>query len=93
MNIDFKWPVPLYKQITEALREEIPSGKFPVRSQVASHQELAKAVWCEPYYSEERSGGPHQRGILFGRAGKGTFVMKRPSQAHEHTTSDQDGQT
>lgn len=80
MNIDFKRPIPLYKQIMEALREDIASGRLPVGAQVASHQELAKRYGVSLITVKRSLADLINEGILFGRAGKGTFVMKQPSQ-------------
>ncbi|MCX6137125.1 MAG: GntR family transcriptional regulator [Ignavibacteriales bacterium] len=78
-NIDLNRPIPLYRQIRDSLREEIASGELPVGAQVASHQDLAKQYGVSLITVKRALADLINEGILFGRAGKGTFVTKQPS--------------
>ncbi len=74
MLIDVKKPVPLYRQIADSIRSEVISGKLNGGAQLGSHLELARKYEVSLITIKRALNDLIKEGILYSRAGKGTFV-------------------
>jgi len=73
-NIDFDFPVPIYRQVIQALRLEIISGRLKNGDQLPPIRELAKILKLNPntvakaYYTLE------EEGFIESKRGSGNWV-------------------
>lgn len=67
-------PVPYYEQIAGWLRDEVLNGQFGPLARVPSEFELADAFAISRTTARKALDRLVQEGVLFRRAGKGTFV-------------------
>jgi DNA-binding LacI/PurR family transcriptional regulator len=74
MLIDLKKPVPLYRQVADSIRSEVISGKLNAGAQLGSHQELARKYEVSLITVKRALNDLIRDGVLYSRAGKGTFV-------------------
>lgn len=74
-------PIPLYVQIEEDLRGSIRSGELPPQSQIPSETELSDRFQVSRMTARKALDRLVSDGVLFRRAGKGTFVS-HPKIAH-----------
>jgi DNA-binding LacI/PurR family transcriptional regulator len=77
MKIDFKNPMPLYRQVADNIKEKIGSGKLEVGAQIGSHQELARRYGVSLITVKKALADLISEGILFSRVGKGTYVAQK----------------
>ncbi|MFQ5750934.1 MAG: substrate-binding domain-containing protein [bacterium] len=77
MEIDFKNPTPLYRQIVEAIKSRIASGKLKVGDQIGSQQELARKYDVSLITVKKAMAELINEGVLFSRVGKGTYVAEQ----------------
>jgi len=75
MVLDLKKPVPLYQQVADSIRSEISSGKMAAGEQLRSHRELAKRFEVSLITIKRALNDLIREGVLYSRAGKGTFVQ------------------
>ena len=74
MTIDLKKPIPLYQQVADSVRADVLSGKIGSGEQLGSHHELAKKYDVSLITIKRALNDLVRDGILYSRAGKGTFV-------------------
>lgn len=74
MVLDVEKPVPLYQQVADSIRSEIVAGKMSAGEQLGSHQDLAKKYGVSLITVKRALNDLMHEGILYSRAGKGTFV-------------------
>ncbi len=73
-------PEPLYIQVTQALRDEIVSGVYPVGSQLPTEDDLCKRFSVSRYTVREALRLLRDDGLVSSRQGAGTVVIP-PSSA------------
>jgi len=74
MVLDLKRPVPLYQQVADNIRSEILSGRMSPGNQLGSHRDLAKKYEVSLITIKRALNDLIRDGVLYSRAGKGTFV-------------------
>jgi GntR family transcriptional regulator len=74
-------PIPLYLQIEEELRGQVESGEFGPLARVSSEAELSERFGVSRMTARKALDRLVADGVLFRRAGKGTFVAQ-PKIAH-----------
>jgi LacI family transcriptional regulator len=74
MALDLKKPIPLYQQVADSIRTEVLSGKIGADDQLGSHLELARKYEVSLITIKRALNELVHEGILYSRAGKGTFV-------------------
>jgi DNA-binding LacI/PurR family transcriptional regulator len=77
MKIDFKNPMPLYRQVADNIKARIASGKLEVGAPIGSHQELACKYGVSLITVKKALAGLISEGVLFSRVGKGTYVARK----------------
>ena len=75
--LDIRDPRPLYQQVEDDLREKIAQGEIKVGEQLESQQVLARRYGVSLITIKRALNDLISEGILFSRAGKGTFVARR----------------
>lgn len=80
MAIDIRKPIPLYRQIAEEIRGTILAGKVQVGSQISSQHELARQYGVSLITVKKALSELVHEGVLFSRAGRGTFVERQPAE-------------
>jgi DNA-binding LacI/PurR family transcriptional regulator/biotin operon repressor len=83
MTINIQDPTPLYRQIIEDIHTQIITGKLQPGDKIASQAELAKQYDVSLITIKKAITGLVNRGLLFSRVGKGTFVANPPKQAEK----------
>lgn len=78
-GIYFDDPAPLYEQIIEDIKRKIENGVYKPGDQIGTQQELADHYNVSLITVKNALSYLVKEGILFARAGKGTFVSERPS--------------
>lgn len=74
MVLDLKKPTPLYRQVADNIRSEVLSGSLRAGEQLESHHDLAKRFQVSLITIKRALNDLIHEGILYSRAGKGTFV-------------------
>jgi len=77
MGLDFRDPRPLYKQVEDDIKEQIVRGELKVGDQLESQQTLAQKYGVSLITIKRALNDLINEGILFSRAGKGTYVARR----------------
>lgn len=72
--IDPTSPEPLYRQVARSIRTDILSGRLHVGDRIESHQELSARFEVSLITVKRALAELIAEGLLYGRAGKGTFV-------------------
>jgi len=90
MNIDFKNPTPLYRQIIEDVTRQISSGELKPGDRIASQTILAQKYGVSLITIKKATAELVSQGVLYSRVGKGTFVAPTPKEV-DHVTDDSIG--
>jgi DNA-binding LacI/PurR family transcriptional regulator len=72
--IDHKKPIPLYQQVADSIRADVMSGRIESGEQLGSHHALARKYEVSLITIKRALNDLVRDGILYSRAGKGTFV-------------------
>lgn len=80
VTLNFDSPVPLYYQLAEILEREIRSGKYIAGKQLPTAKELAERYRVGLQTVRAALSQLENKGLIFRRAGKGTFVAGRPAE-------------
>lgn len=80
MPLDFNSPVPLYYQLAEILERDIRSGQYRAGEQLPTTKELAERYQVGLQTVRAALSQLENKGLIFRRAGKGTFVADRPAE-------------
>ncbi len=86
MAIDQQNPTPLYRQIVEDFEERIKSGELKPGERVPTQTDQAQNYGVSLITIKKAMTDLVNRGILYSRIGKGTFVARSPKLV-SHTTS------
>jgi DNA-binding LacI/PurR family transcriptional regulator len=78
MTIDMQDPTPLYRQIVDDIEGKITSGELKPGDRIASQNELAKHYGVSLITIKKALAQLVNKGILFSRVGKGTFITQTP---------------
>lgn len=78
MSIDQHNPKPFYKQVGEDIINQINSGALKVGDKLQTQNELVKHYDVSLITIKRALSDLISEGILYARAGKGTFVAKQP---------------
>lgn len=74
ISIDKKSPIPIYRQIEDALREQITSGLLRPYDLIPSENELSKILDVSPMTVRQAMGQLVKDGFAYRERGRGTFV-------------------
>lgn len=74
IQIDKRSPTPIYRQIEDALREDISSGRLRPYDLIPSENELSKVLGVSPMTVRQAMGQLVKDGIAYRERGRGTFV-------------------
>lgn len=77
-SLDFNDPKPLYEQIVDDIKRKIECGEYKPGDQIGTQRELAHAYNVSLITVKSALSYLVSGGILFARAGRGTFVSERP---------------
>lgn len=77
MALDKSSSVPLFLQLAQQLREQIDSGHFAASGQIPSELQLAERNGISRMTARRAIDELVSEGLLYRRAGKGTFVAKK----------------
>ncbi|NOY77263.1 MAG: GntR family transcriptional regulator [Calditrichaeota bacterium] len=77
MGIDFQNPQPLYQQIANDIADKINRKKLKAGSKLGTQRELAQEYNVSLITIKKAISDLVQKGLLFARAGKGTFVAEK----------------
>ncbi|MDI6858571.1 MAG: PLP-dependent aminotransferase family protein [Dehalococcoidia bacterium] len=80
LDIDRRSPVPLYRQIAEALRARILDGSIPIGSRLPSERSLARALDVNRSTVVNAYDELAADGLVIGRVGRGTAVACCPEE-------------
>lgn len=80
VTLNFESPVPLYHQLAEILEGGIRSGKYSAGQQLPTARELAESYQVSVQTVRAALSQLEYKGLIFRRAGKGTFVADRPAE-------------
>lgn len=75
--VDKARPLPVYRQIGEAIRREIEAKRLPADTLLASEQELARAHGVSRMTARQAVTELVNAGLVYRVNGKGTFVAER----------------
>ncbi|MFC1483600.1 GntR family transcriptional regulator [Candidatus Neomarinimicrobiota bacterium] len=78
MTINLQDPTPLYRQIIDDIYGQILAGKLQPGDKIASQSELAKKYDVSLITIKKAIAGLVNRGLIYSRVGKGTFVAHPP---------------
>ena len=78
MGIDQHNPKPFYKQVGEEIVNQINSGKLKVGDKLETQSELVKRYDVSLITIKRALSDLISEGVLYARAGKGTYVAQRP---------------
>jgi GntR family transcriptional regulator len=77
IQIDKNSPIPIYRQIEDALREQIVSGHLRPYDLIPSENELSKSLEVSPMTVRQAMGLLVKDGFAYRQRGKGTFVAPK----------------
>jgi GntR family transcriptional regulator len=83
-SIDKKSPIPIYRQIEDAFREQITSGVLRPYDLLPSENELSKTLEVSPMTVRQAMGQLVKDGFAYRERGRGTFVAS-PRLDHQLT--------
>ena len=69
--------VPIYKQITEQVRQAVATGKLTVGDQLPSVRALAEKVVLNPNTVARAYGDLAREGLIETRPGRGVFIIRK----------------
>ena len=78
MGIDQHNPKPFYKQVGEEIVNQINSGELKVGDKLETQSELVKRYDVSLITIKRALSDLISEGVLYARAGKGTYVARRP---------------
>lgn len=67
--------LPLYREIADALAEDIGSGRLPPSSRLPTHRDLAWRLQVTVGTVSRAYAEAERRGLIGGAVGRGTFVL------------------
>ena len=79
MSINFQNPKPLYQQIADDIANQIGSKRLRAGDKLETQKELAQKYNVSLITIKKAIYDLVQRGLLFARVGKGTYVAKKPN--------------
>src|SRR6185503_21155429 len=65
---------PVYLALADRIAEDVAAGRLVPGTRLPTHRELARALGVDLTTVTRGYGEARRRGLLFGRAGRGTFV-------------------
>lgn len=74
MNIDTASPAPVYKQLIQAIKVEILSGRLKDEDHLPPIRELAKIIKLHPNTVAKVYGALQEEGFIAGKMGSGHWV-------------------
>jgi len=75
IHVDKQSPIPIYRQIEDALREQIVSGLLRPYDLIPSENELSKNLEVSPMTIRQAMGLLVKDGFAYRQRGRGTFVL------------------
>jgi DNA-binding transcriptional MocR family regulator len=82
--LDRSDPVPLYRQLIDAMTADIESGRLPVGAKLPPHRELAHQLSISVGAVTRAYQEATERGLIGGHVGRGTFVADRSPESSEN---------
>lgn len=79
VDVDTSSATPIWRQIEDAVRRQVASGRLPVGTAVPSVRELARALRINPATVSKAYRRLTDAGLLTVRRGEGTFVAELPA--------------
>ena len=79
MGINFQNPRPLYQQIADDITNQISSRRLKIGDRLETQSELAQKYNVSLITIKKALSDLVQRGMLFTRVGKGTYVAEKPN--------------
>ena len=78
ITVNHSDPLPIWRQIEDALRRLVASGRLPPGSPVSSVRDLARELRVNPATVSRAYQRLSDGGVLVVRRGEGTFVAEKP---------------
>jgi GntR family transcriptional regulator len=79
LDVDTSSATPIWRQIEDAVRRQVASGRLPVGTAVPSVRELARTLRINPATVSKAYRRLTDAGLLTVRRGEGTFVAELPA--------------
>lgn len=77
LKIDFHSGIPVYRQITEAIKSDVISGRLPAGEAIPSIRELARDLNINPNTVARAYRELESAGLIYTRPGIGTFIYEK----------------
>ncbi|MCK6488168.1 MAG: GntR family transcriptional regulator [Planctomycetes bacterium] len=88
LSIDKTSPVPIYTQLSAAIRARVDQGTYAAGTKLPSEAALARSLGISPMTVRQAYGELASSGLVHRRHGKGTFIQRPPDSRPARTSTD-----